>query len=124
MTIHVKKIMESMLILTVLSYYFTGKSSEQFYTQVKNLVGRGYNNILIDFTNVDKIDNKVIDILYELHKLLIASGGSMKVFGVSQNVAEVIKSGQFGYLIPLQANEIIDVDMMDIMFHKQVSFAS
>ncbi len=124
MTIHIKKIMDSMLILTVLSYYFTGKSSEQFYTQVKNLVGKGYNNILIDFTNVDKIDNKVIDILYELHKLLIASGGSMKVFGVNHDVSEMINKSQFGYLIPLQTNEIIDVDMMDMLFHKQVSFAS
>lgn len=124
MTTHIKKVMDEMLILTILSRYFSDKTSERFYKQVKKLVCKGYKDILVDFTNVDEVDSKVAEVFYELHKLVLASGGSLKVFGVSQDVADVIKETQFGCFINMQVNEIIEDDMMDILFHRKFSIAS
>lgn len=124
MTTHIKKIMDEMLIFTILTRYFTDKNSERFYKQVKKLVCKGYKDILVDFTNVDTIDKKVTEVLYELHKLVAASGGSLKVFGVNLEVADIMQNSQFGCFINMQVDEIIEDDMMDMLFHKQISLAS
>ena len=124
MTTHIKKIMDEMLIFTILTRYFTDKNSERFYKQVKKLVCNGYKDILVDFTNVDSIDEKVTEVIYELHKLVVASGGSLKIFGVNPDVSDSILNNQFGCFIKMQVNEIIEDDMMDMLFHKQFSLVS
>lgn len=124
MTTHIKKVMDEMLILTILSRHFSDKSSERFYKQVKKLVCKGYKDILVDFTNVDEVDSKAAEVLYELHKLVIASNGSLKIFGVNLDVADVVKETQFGCFINMQVNEIIEDDMMDILFHRKFSLVS
>lgn len=124
MALHIKKIMDGMLIVTVLSDNFTEKISEYFYNQAKRLLCSGYNNILIDLTNVEKIDKSVIDRLYEVHKMLLASNGSMKLFGVNKEVSIIIAKSEVGSCLNVQLNEIMDIEFIDLLRFKQFTLAS
>lgn len=123
MTMHIKKIMDGMIILTFLSRSFSENASEYFYRQVKKLICKGYKDILVDLTNVYVMDNKVIDVLYELNKLVIASGGTIKLFGVNQEVADIIDNSQYGNVLRIQRNEVIEDDLFDLTFGRQISLA-
>lgn len=123
MTMHIKKIMDGMIILTFLSRSFSENTSEYFYRQVKKLICKGYKEILVDLTNVYSMDKKVIDVLYELNKLVLASGGTIKLFGVNQEVADIIDNSQYGNVLKIQRNEVIEDDLLDFAFGRQISLA-
>lgn len=125
MTLHIKKIMDGMLIFTILDYEFGDRSSESFYNQVKKLVRKGYINILVDFTNVKTTYKDVVEKVYEVHKLINACDGTMKIFGVSPEVASIISESKFSSYLNYQPNEVIDVDIFDLCGRSQlISLAS
>lgn len=125
MTLHIKKIMDGMLIFTILDYEFEDRASESFYSQVKSLVCKGYTDILIDFTNVKKTYKDVVEKLYEVHKLINACDGTMKIFGVNPDVAMIISESKFSSSLNFQVNEVIDEDILELYGRKQlISLAS
>lgn len=125
MTLHIKKIMDGMLIFTILDYELEDRVSESLYSQVKMLVRKGYTDILVDFTNVRRTYKDVVEKLYEVHKLISACDGSMKIFGVNPEVASTISESRFSSYLNFQVNEVIDVDIFELSGRKQlISLAS
>lgn len=116
--------MEGMLIVTVLNYNFNEHTSSCFAKQIKKLIEKGYKDILVDLTNVNSIENPVIEKLHDVSKLLKSRGGNMKIFGVDPDVAGTIFNNKVGYLLNLQVNEVIDSDLADLLFYREISLAS
>jgi len=122
MSLHIKKIMDNMLIFTLLKQCLTEKDAENLYKQ-KKLLFKGYNSVLLDLTNVCDLESGSIEKLYEVHKLLVASGGNIKIFGVTPNIADAVFNSSLGNSLSLQLNEVIDTDYLDIPF-REICLAS
>lgn len=124
MTLHIKKIMEGMLICTVLESQLDSRLADYAYKHIKRLVCKGFNNILLDMSNVKNMEDVVAEKLYELHKLMAVSGGSLQVFGVNQALTNTIEESKYGYMLNIQRNEVIEPDITDLLFDGGISLVS
>lgn len=124
MSLHIKKIMEGMLILTILSSKINDKSVKYLSTEIRKLVRNGYLTILIDMTNVNTLESTTIEKLYEVNAFIEKLGGSLKFFGINESISKVLTQSESGKKLNLQTDELIETDMEDLLIYREVSLAS
>lgn len=124
MSLHIKKIMEGMLILTILSSKINDKSVKYLCCEIKKLARNGFITILVDMTNVNVLESSTIEKIYEVNSFIESLGGSLKFFGINESISNVLAQNELGKKLNLQSDELIETDMEDLLIYREVSLAS
>ena len=113
-----------MLICTVLEDTLDEKLLDYFYNHFKELICQGFNQILLDLTNVEQADGSLAEKLYEIHKMIAVSGGNLNIFGVDRKISTLLSKSDFGYMLNAQENEIVETELACKLYKNPLSIAS
>ena len=85
-------------------FFFLADGGDSLRSKVKEIIERGFTNVLFDFTNVLKINSAGLGVLMACLKSVMEVDGSMKICGVNESVQGVFKITNFGQLIDIVAS--------------------
>ena len=83
--------------------------SEVLSRRVKTLVSKGTRKLLLDLTNLSKIDSTGVSVIVETYVALRAKGGQMKLLGLCGAVLEVFEVLRLANTIPCFEEEVAAV---------------
>ncbi|MGQ9629204.1 MAG: STAS domain-containing protein [bacterium] len=77
----------------------TISESPELKEKVRECIERGYNKVLLDFTDVDFVDSDGVGAVISARKALRGRSGDLRIFGLTASVEEVFKITQLDRVI-------------------------
>jgi anti-sigma B factor antagonist len=84
------KVIDDVIIVDVDGNLTGGRETDECHMKVKTLIANGYKHLVLDLSNVKRINSLGLGMLMACYSLYINAGGKMKIAGVSEKVNSIL----------------------------------